>query len=333
MAGLGTAVNLIDLTKRMDPDGSIAAIGEILAQVNDLNGDIVWQEGNLPTGHRVTLRSGLPTVYFRMLNQGVAASKSTTVQVDEGTAMMEARSQIDKDLAELNGMSAAFRMSESVPFIESMGQTFGAKAFYGNTGTDPEQFTGLATRYSDNSGPANSENIMDAGGTGSDNTSVWLIGHGEQAVFGIYPKGSRAGLDHQDLGLQDAFDANASVPTASRFRAYMDWYQWKCGLVVKDWRFAVRIANIDVSNLVAQSSAADLLELMALSVDKIPASSGVRLSWYMNRTVKSMLRIQCMNRPNVHFQPGNEEGKSKDTFDGIPIRRMDQLLSTESAVS
>lgn len=327
MAALGTAVNLLDLATRLDPNGGIAPIAELLSQTNSFNGNMVWKEGNLTTGERVTIRTGLPTIYFRKLNQGVATSKSTTVQVDEGTCMMEARGQIDKDLAELNGNSAAFRMSENQPFIESMGQTFGAKAFYGNTGTDPEQFTGLATRYSDSSGPANAENIVDGGGVGSDNTSIWLVDHSDQGCYGIYPQGLMGGISHEDLGLADAFDGSNN-----RFRAYMDLWQWKAGMVVKDWRRAVRGANIDVSNLIAESSAADILEMMAIMVDKIPAGAS-NLRFYCNRTVKTMLRIQCMNRPNVYLTLGQEEGRPKLSFDGIPIELHDQLLSTESAVS
>lgn len=328
MAALGSAVTLLDLASRMDPNGGIAPICELLAQTNDFNKDVRWKEGNLTTGERVTIRTGLPTIYFRRLNQGVATSKSTTVQVDEGTCMMEARGQIDKDLADLNGLTAAFRMSENAPFIESMGQTFGAKAFYGNVGTDPEQFSGLATRYSDDSGPANAENIVSGGGSGSDNTSIWLIGHGDQGVYGIHPKGLPAGLTHEDLGLADAFDSSSR-----RFRAYMDLWQWKPGLVVKDWRCAVRGANIDVSNLIAESSAADILEMMAIMVDKVPMTSGLSWSFYCNRTVKTMLRIQCMNRPNVYLTLGQEEGRPKLSFDGIPIKLHDQLLSTEATVS
>lgn len=327
MAGIGTAVNLLDISSRLDPNGGIAPICEILAQTNAFNANTVWKEGNLLTGEKVVIRTGLPTIYFRKLNAGVPSSKSTTVPVEEGTAMMEARGQIDKDLAELNGLSTAFRLSENLPFIEAMGQTFGAKAFYGNVGTDPEEFTGLATRFSDNSGPANAENIIDCGGTGSDNASVWLVDHSEQGCYGIYPKGMMAGLQHEDLGLADALDASNY-----RFRAYMDRWEWKCGIVVKNWQRVVRAANIDISNLIAQSNAADLLETMAMMVDKIPSGS-TNLRFYVPRTVKTALRIQCMNRPNVYLTLGQEEGKPKLTFDGIPIELHDQLLVTESAVS
>lgn len=327
MATIGTAVTLLDFASRLDPDGSIGAIAELLAQKNELVEDIVWKEGNLTTGHQSVIRSGLPTIYFRQINQGVPPSKSTTVTVTDTTAIMEARGQIDKDLAELNGMTSQFRASENEPFIEAMSQTFAAKAFYGNVGTDPEQFSGLATRFSDSSGPANATNIIDGGGTGTDNTSIWLLVHGENTVFGIYPKGSTMGLQHQDLGLDDALDSNSN-----RFRAYLDWYQWKVGLVVKDWRYVVRISNIDMSNLVSQSNAADILELMIKATHKIPSFSAGRAAFYMNRDVVSGLDFQTLNRPGVQLQVGSEEGKPKLSVRGVPIRVVDQILNTESRV-
>ena len=328
MAGIGTAVTLLDWSKVQGPDGSIQAIAEVLGQKNEFIEDMVWVEGNLPTGHRGTIRTGLPTVYFRLLNQGVPPSKATTTQVDEAAAIMEARCQIDKDLAELNGLAPAFRASQSVPFLESMAQTFAAKAFYGNVNTDPEQFSGLATRYSDNTTAAIKENIIDGGGTGSDNTSIWLIGWGDNAVHGIYPKGSQMCLQHQDLGLADAFDSNGY-----RFRAYLDWYQWKAGLFVADWRCAVRIPNIDVSNTVGATSAPDIASLMIQAIDKVNMNAASKWAFYMNRTLGTALNLQMYNRPNMLLTMENSDGKAWSRFRGIPIRTVDQILSTESRVT
>jgi hypothetical protein len=244
-----TLPTLVDVAKRLDPNGSISAIAELLAMRNDLIQDLPWDQGNLPTGHQYTQRTGLPTVYFRLLNQGVPNSKSVTAQVTEQSAIMEARGQVDVDLAMLNGNTAAWRTSENKPFLEAMAQKFATTFWYGNAGLDPEQFTGLAVRYGSLSA-GNADNIIDAGGTGSDNSSIWFLGMGE-GVTGIYPKGSQAGLQHEDLGKQEAFDASNN-----RFRAFIDWYQWKCGIMTEDWRQNVRICNIDISNLVAQSGQA-----------------------------------------------------------------------------
>src|SRR3954471_8243560 len=193
-----TALTLADWAKRIGPDGNVAVLAELLSQTNEILEDAVFVEGNLPTGHRLTIRTGLPQVYYRMINQGVPTSKSTTTQVDEAVGILEARSHIDVELAKLNGNTAAFRLSEDQAFIEAMNQTMAGALFYGNPGTDPRQFLGLQTRYSSLSA-GNGQNILDAGGTGSNNCSIYLVVWGENTVFCPFPKGSKAGLMHQDL--------------------------------------------------------------------------------------------------------------------------------------
>lgn len=332
MAVLSTGqLTLADHAKRLDPDGTQAAVAELLSQTNEILEDAVFIEGNLPTGHRATVRTGLPTVYWRALNTGVPTSKSTTAQVDEQCGMLEARSHIDAKLALLNGNSAAFRLSEDVPFIEAMNQTQSTTLFYGNPGSDPKQYLGIAPRYGDLSA-GNAGNIIDGGGTGSDNTSIYLMVWGENTVFCPFPKGSQAGLQHKDLGEESVQDA-----TGGWYQALRTLYQWDNGLVVKDWRYVVRIANIDVSNLVAESSAADLVKLMARALDRIPNLNMGRAAFYMNRTVHSMLRIQAMTKTAgvLAIEKGlNQFGNSTSwtSFDGVPLRKSDGILLTESRV-
>lgn len=333
MATLSTgALTLADWAKRQDPDGTTPVVAELLSQSNEILEDAVFKEGNLPTGHRVTIRTGLPTVYWRQLNAGVPSSKSTTAQVDEGCGMLEAYCRVDKDLAELNGNTGAFRLSEDTAFLEAMNQQQASTMFYGNVATDGKTYTGLATRYSAISGAGNAQNIIDAGGTGSDNTSIYLVTWGENTVFCPFPKGSKAGLIHEDSGLLTVYDGSGNP-----YQAYQTHYQWKNGLVVKDWRYVVRIANIDVSNLVAESSAADLIKLLSRSLDRVPNLAMGRPAFYMNRTVYSMLRIQALNKSNyaLAVEKGlNQFGTPTSwmSFEGIPLRRVDQLLLTESRV-
>lgn len=332
MATIGTsALTLVDWAKRLDPNGKISKMAELLSQKNEILEDMLFKEGNLPTGHRISQRTGLPTVYWRLMNKGVPTSKSTSAQVDEQLGQLAARSQVDEDLAKLNGEVNAFRLSEATSFLEAMNQEMASTLFYGNSGTAPEEFTGLAIRYSDigSGSPANSQNILDGGGTGSDNSSIWLVGWGENEVFGIFPKGSKAGLDHTDLGLGDAFDADNN-----RYRAYMDQWKWQCGIALKDWRYAARICNIDISNLVAKSSAADLVEFMIKAIHRLPNIKGVKPAFYMNRSCFEMLDIQ--RRDDVISGGGltysNVDGSITPTFRGIPVRICDALVETEARV-
>jgi len=340
MATIGTGVlTLADYAKSIDPNGSVATVIELLSQKNAVLTDMLFREGNLPTGHRITVRTGLPTVAWRLLNKGIAKSKGTKAQIDEACGMLEARSEVDIDLANLNGNVNAFRLSEANGFIEGMNQEFSSTLFYGNSGTAPEEFTGLSTRYSATTAN-NGSNIILGGGTGADNSSIWLVGWGENEICGIYPKGSQAGLLHEDLGVGDAFDA-----ANNRFRAYMDRWQWKTGLAVKDWRYAVRIPNIDLSDLIAltgtqaTTAATSIIKLMSRAIDRIPNPNGVRLTFYANRTVMSHLRVLAMEKTNnvLSIEAGLDQFGRRImndlSFLGIPVRMVDSLLETESLVA
>lgn len=333
MATLAASVlTLADWAKRLDPDGKIPRIVELLSQTNEILTDMFWKEGNLPTGHRVTVRTGLPTVAWRLLNQGVTPSKSTTAQIDESVGMLEAWSEVDKDLAELNGNTGEFRLSEAMAFIEAMNQEMASTLFYGNSGTAPEEFTGLAVRYSSLTA-TNGQNILVGGGSGSDNSSVWLVGWGDRSIYGIFPKGSKAGLVHDDRGLETV-EVTAGV-AGSRMLAYRDRFQWKNGIALKDWRYVSRIANIDISALVAKSSAADLIDLMIKAIHTFPNMNTVRPVFYMNRTCFQMLDIQ--RRDDVISGGGlvyrDVDGKIVPTFRQIPIRICDALVEDEATVT
>lgn len=339
------AVTLLDFAKSLDPNGSTATVVELLTQTNEILIDMQWIEGNLPTGHRTTVRTGLPTVTWRQLYGGVAPGKSLRAQVDDAVGMLEARSEVDKDLAELNGNTNEFRLSEAQAFLEAMNQGFGQALFYGDQTVNPERFTGLAPRYNNLSTAGNKQNVIQGGGSGSDNTSVWLLVWGKQTCTGIFPKGSKAGIIHQDLGEIDAFDASNN-----RYRAYADRWQWKGGITVRDWRYVVRIANIDVSDLIAQTgtqantAATWLNKLMLRAMARIPAMGMGTPVFYANRTVKEMLSIGALDKSQNALSitdavnqfgavsPGSV-GNGTLKFFGVPVRTCDQILNTEAAVS
>ena len=341
MATLSTSnLTLADWAKRTDPDGRVPVIAELLSQSNEILEDCVFKEGNLPTGERVVIRTGLPTVYWRALNQGIPSTKSTTAQVDEACGMLEARSEVDKDLAMLNGNTAQFRLSEDTAFLEAMNQTMATTLFYGNPGTDPKQFLGIAPRYSALTGSNNAQNVITAGGSdATQNTSVYLVVWGDNTVYCPFPKGSKAGLMHEDLGEQTVYNSDGT-----RLQAYATRYQWKNGLVVKDWRYVVRICNIDVGDLITQtttqaaSASTALIKLMSRALYRIPNMAMGRAAFYMNRTVHSGLAIAALDKSQYVLKVN--EGLSQFgtpyswlSFQGVPLRRTDAIINTEAVVS
>jgi hypothetical protein len=329
-----TNPTLLDIAKATDPSGQIATIVEILNEVNEVLDDMTWIEGNLPTGHRTTIRTGIPTPTWRKMYGGVQPTKSTNAQVTDNCGMLEAYAEIDKALADLNGNTSAFRMSETRPHIEGMMQEVADTLFYGNEGTEPEAFTGLSPRYNSLSA-ANAENVINAGGTGSDNASIWLVVWGPNTVHGIIPKGSKAGLQHQDLGEVTLENATAATAGSGRMQAYRSHFRWDVGLSLRDWRYVVRICNIDKSLLTNDASGgADLPDLMFQAVTQIPNLGAGRPCFYMSRNTMSYLRRQLTNATGGStLVDTNVGGKFVTSWNGIPLKRVDALSADEAVVS
>lgn len=343
--GLNGKVTLHDVAKSLDPDGKTATVVELLNQTNEIITDMNWMEGNLPTGHETTVRTGMPTSIWRQLYQGVPASKTQRAKITDACGMLETRAEVDVEAVALNGHDKDFRLSESRAFFESLNQTFAQTLIYGNTAANPERFMGFAPRFPSLSGYEGAENVITCSGTGSDQTSVWLVVWGRETVTGIYPKESVAGLQHKDLGEYDAFDTNGN-----RYRALGDLWQWKCGLTVKDWRYVVRICNIDVPDLIALTgtqavtASTSILKAMVKALARIPAIGMGTPVFYANRTVREMLSIAAMDKTSsvLKFSEGLDQfGKvgagtvagGTLTFQGVPVRLCDQILTTETALA
>lgn len=332
MATLATThPTLLDVTKRLDPQGKVDTIAEIMNQTNEILDDMVWLEGNLPTGHRTTIRTGLPTPTWRKLYGGVQPGKSRTVQVTDATGMLEAYAEVDKALADLNGNTAAFRLSEDRAHIEGMNQEFSSTLFYGNESTEPEAFTGFGPRFNSQSAENGGNIITSAADPDStDNTSIWLVVWGPNTVHGIYPKGSKAGLNMEDKGQVTIENVDGA---GGRMEAYRTHYRWDCGLSVRDWRYVVRV-NLDQEDLVKNAaSGPDLIDLMTQAVELIPSLSMGRPAFYMNRTLRSFLRRQIANKVAASTLTIEQvAGKHVTMFDGIPVRRCDAITNTESGI-
>ncbi len=355
MAVLGTgALTYADWAKRVDDENGrmkIAKIVEILSQSNEILLDMLAIQGNLVTGHKTTVRTGLPTATWRLLNYGIVPTKSTTAQIVDTCGNLEAESQLDVDVAKLNGDSAEFRLSESRAFLEGMNQQMASTLIYGNTAVNPERFTGLAPRYNTvtTTSAQSAYNVIDAQGTGADNTSIWVVTWGADTTTCIFPKGSNAGLQQTDMGKQRVQDVTQTFATGAYFWAWVDHFKWELGLCVRDWRYNVRICNIDVSDL-STVNAANIINALIRAFNRLPTTGPMltttqtsdapsiqgamgRTVIYCNRTVKTFLHLQAVNKTNVLLQIEQFAGRPVTTFLGIPIRTVDAILNTETRVT
>jgi len=321
-----TLYTLADWIKMLDPDGQRAALVNILSQTNEILTDMLLMQGNLPTGHRTTVVTGLPTVTWRKLNRGVQPSKFTTVQVDDTCGMCEAIAKADEALVRLNGGTPAARLMEEKPYIEAMNQEMASGMFYSDTDLDPEKFLGLAARYPFSDAP----NVIDAGGSGSDVTSIYLVVWGEETVHAMFPKGSKAGLEIRDLGKGEPLLTGDGQTPEGEFLAYVTHYKWDIGLCVRDWRYVVRIANIETAGSENTFDHKDLIEAYNL----VPNIGAGKPAIYCNKTIKTQMDIAATDSSNRMFtQTKDAFGRPVTEFFGIPIRKVDAILDTETALA
>lgn len=330
-----THPTLLDVATRSDPDGKIAKVVEILNQTNEILEDAVWVEGNLPTGHKTTVRTGIPAPTWRKLNYGVLPTKSHTAQITDTVGNLEAYAEVDKDLADLNGNTEAFRLSEDKAHIEGMNVEMAQTLFYGNDLLDDAEFTGFSARFNSASAESNDNIVRQPGLDGNDNASLWLVVWSPETVHMIYPKGLPTGLTVNDKGQVTLENAPAG-PSGGRMEAYRTHYKWAAGLTVRDWRYVVRV-QYNQEDLTKDASAGpDLLDLMTEAVERIPTLGMGRAAFYMNRRTSTFLRKQIKSKAAYMLtqeQAASRGGGSTLMFDGIPCRRVDQLLNTEAAIA
>ena len=325
-----TYLTLADALKQQDSKGEIAStIIEMMSETNELLQDANVMECNDGTSHLTTIRTGLPTAVFRKLYGYVPASKSTSAQVKDATGMLETYSVSDADLVDKQKNPNQFRLNEAQAFLEAMNTTLQENIFYGNTGIDASAFDGLAVRYGKKSTVSKNigSNIIDAGGSGSDNTSIWFVTFGDLHTSMIYPKGSMAGIQHKDDGIQTETDSNGG-----KRKVYQDHFKMDVGLTVRDWRSSCRIANIDVSDLAAGSVAIDNFMLQAFYKIRKYAKTGRTFCYANSETLYALHRI-AKDKSNVNLGLKEFQGEEIVSFLGkIPVREAEQILNTEARV-
>jgi major capsid protein gp7 len=344
MATIGASyLNLIDAF-RAGGDNATAEVAEVLNRLSPVARNAFTVEANSGTVHKHSIRTGLPAVTWGRLYQGIPQSKSGRTNVQDTTGFVEGLSAVDTRLLDISPNAAALRMSEGEAFLESMRQEAETGIFYHDSTTTPEKFKGLAARYNVLAGSGAGNQIVDAGGTGSDNTSIWIVTWGENATHLIHPKGTKAGIQRENKGEQRVLDASNNA-----YYVKEELFRWHLGLAVRDWRFNARVANIDVSDMIAGS--VDLYAKLRKAFYKLQgvyatamrngdgsingnASVEGRTVIYMNRGTLEALDATGTNASNgaLMLKPMELEGRVVQSYRGIPIETTDALLNTETRV-
>jgi len=316
----------MDLMSRLDPKGDVAPVAEVLSQKNDIIKDLAWEECNDKTGHRSTVRTGYPEIGWRKLNYGVPQAKTQTQQVRDETGMLETVSPVDKAELDMARDKAKFLMTEADGLLEKMSQQWASTLFYGDMRENAAAFNGLSVRYGKLSGDAPAvKNVINGGSSKENvNSSIWLVGHGEGKVFGIYPEGSKAGLEKIDKGILDWRDQDGNT-----YDAHVTRFKLRTGLCVRDWRYVVRICNIDTTNI----DAAKLMKLMIKAKRRLPSLSDCKPVFYANSDILTALEQGLYEKNNVHLTLAEaQSGIQELRMSQIPVHTCEAITNTEALV-
>lgn len=265
-------------------------------------------------------------------NEGVNPEKATGRSVTDTCMMVSTYSKIDARMLKINKNSATWRAKQEKAFIRGLAHGMAKRFFYGSMAQDPRAINGLAARYwtTDASKDQIAEQVIDAGGTGATNTSIYLINWAADQTFLFHPEAVRGGLEQNDRGEQDVYDEKGR-----RYRAVITDYDWTLGLAVSNPRSVVRIANIDVTDLTKDASAgANLLSLMTDALELVEEAPG-NLSFYANQSITTILRHQVINKTTNQLTFDTVAGKKCTMFGDVPIMKMPKsvLLNTEAQVA
>ena len=318
-------LTLVDHAKATH-DGKVLQLAEVLAEDNEIIEDMRFIECNDGSNHISSQRTGLPTIAWRELNKGIQPSKSTRTKNTDSTGIMEAFSDVDEDLYEMDGNGNNLRLTEDIAFTEALNQEMAEVLFYGDTNIDDKKFLGLTPRYSDPSAPCG-ENIIDGGGIGLLNSSLWLLGWGDNQISGLFPRGSKAGLQVNNKGKEKIIDDEGG-----EYYAYRTQFKWKPGLMVKNWQYGGRLCNVDMEKL-GTDEGCDLVRKMIELSERVKKNGGVKMAWYCHPRIRTYLRLQMLAKNNVNLTFETIEGKVVAMFDGIPIRAVEKLSRKEAAVT
>ena len=341
--------NLVDWAMMSNPDGTAADIAELLAQCNDVLKDMIFQESNEPTSHSISVRTGLPQGTWRGNNQGVGSTKSMAAKLRFNVGQLSDWSYVDRHQARLSGNVDKYRYGEDMAHIEGMSQQIASAIFYSNEAINPQQFTGFAPQFNTVSTATalNAANVINGGGVASANASIWLVGWGDNTCYGIFPKGSQAGIVYEDLGdVVPVYDTNGNA-----FMAYRSYFEWNIGLCIKNWEYIVRIANLDTTTAgLLGTTPPDLYAMMSEAVNKLPTASrrlsgitevdapddpspGIAPAWYVNRTVRTQLDVQAIRGKNVLLSSKDYAGAPVLEFRETYIRLVDALTNSEAELT
>jgi hypothetical protein len=315
-----TALEIVKRASMPDPFHII----ELMRLTNEMLIDVPAYEANNGTVNVTLQRNIKPMGEHRIYNKGVGRAATQTKIIHDRIAVLEEYALVDELMLEHSGNIKAARQSEAVAIIKGMGLTQAETLIYGDE-KKPDEFAGLMARRNSLTLPDGSPNpdVIDAGGTGVNLTSMYICALGQDLFHLIYPKGSTSvGVTRQDKGMHTVVDKDGK-----EYEAYRDHYRAQYGISIRFPGAVKRICNIP-----AGISGDDLVDIMLEVRRRMPVGANTYVS-YSNVELLIKLDKSARDKVNVTYTAADPWGKEITHVRDIRCRQMDVIANTESVVA
>ncbi len=224
--------NLLDIAK-IDAGDAYPIIEESVKLAPELQ--VVPADVITSTSMQLTVRTDIPAVAFRNLNEGSARSKSEYVTRTFETHILDHQVAVDIRLLDGARNPARVLQNHSIGVLQAQFRLVGTQFYYGGTaqsGADAKGFPGLLAQSA-----TDAAHVIDATGSTA-KTSVWMVRLGVETLQFLF--GSNQTLAIQpDWLLQTVYDSNNNP-----YQALTNWLSGRVGLRLANRNSAVRIKNI-----------------------------------------------------------------------------------------
>lgn len=299
---------LLDVIKLNNSDAAVGLIDEAskalpqvrLGQARTIKG----------LNYKTLVRTGVPSVGFRLANQGTAVAQSVFEQRLVECFLMNPQFEVDQAVADVyeDGWQAYLAL-EAGGIMEGAMQSLGRAFFYGTKATFglANSFPGLLQAYDNTNMLVEATGVADA-----NNSSVWAVRWGVQHVQWVLGQGGSASMS--DVTKERVVDASSNPYTAYRQELYL-----RPGLQVGSTFSVARIRNLNVA---ANTTLTD--DMLASLLAKFP--TGVRPdAFYMAR--RSLFQLQASR--TATNATGAPAPIPTEAF-GVPIEVTDSISIVET---
>jgi hypothetical protein len=322
------ALTWAEVVKRAGFDDDAAVIGD-LAQMNDFIDECPM----FPTTHGLYNKQ----LQAKRLGKGGFSKaygpttdiSSQTDEITEPVKLYEGDSNVDDRVFKGVPQGGAYplRDGEDSLNLEGMIQDLTYLIIYNHEGDTPDGWKGLWRRRPSLSPAGTVPPVCwGLGGTGSDLTSMPIFEFGRRGFSLAYPANSGVpGLKNEDRGLN-------KIPVPVGTGSYWAWirhYEFWAAMVLRDNRAFQRLANIETQGA---SNIFDPTKF--ISAKNWLPSVGRNAVAFCTRTLKAQVDNNAYGKVNVYMSVREVQNYGPITFiAGVPVRMMEALLDTESAIA